>query len=825
MLLTDILEESAKSFPNKTAFVMRTGYRTVSMTYGQVYDYSVKVATLLRNEGVGKGDKVLLLAPNSPFWVCAFWGCLLRGAVLVPLHTENTPELVKKIAEQTEAKIIFVDRRLEDKAPPELKMFELDVLWEVLEEIDDSGFQKTHRDEDDLAEIVYTSGTTGDPKGVMLTHKNISATIRSISDLIPIGTKDNFLSVLPLSHMFEQVAGFLMPFRAGATIVYAHSLAAIGELLKEHRITKMVAVPQILSIFMSRLEAKAEQAGKRKSFDALLHFSQKLNVTGIQRFLFRSVHRALGGKLRMVVCGGAPLEPELERKWNALGINTFQGYGLTETSPAVSSNTLTEQRLGSVGKIIPGVKVRIEPDGEILIKGPNIFGGYFKNEKKTKEAFTPDGWFKTDDIGEFDEDGFLYIKGRKKYMILGPGGENVYPEDLEFLLNKIPGVKDSAVIGEEKPGGQMEIHAVLLLADEAPTAKKIIEQANEKLASYQQITDWSVWPEEDFPRSATRKVKKGEVIEFIRREAGRRAAPRRKKKITPLMQLIVEITGEGAATVNLDTKFIQTLGYDSLLRVELVTRIEETFGVHIDEAKIKKDTTVADLEKMIKKAEPAVAKRRFKRWPISWWASHIRFFVQTFLFYPFWKIFIRLKVEGSEQLKHLTLPFIIMPNHLSYLDSQALLMALPSHMRKRMAFAVAEDMVYKKYKLIAWLLELLYNVFPFPRQEGARIQRGLEYTGRMLDQEQSVVVFPEGKMSKTGKLLPLKRGAGLMAIEMGVPIVPVKLQGTNDVLPYAKILPRRRGSVTVTFGKPIDLRHEADYVKATEIIQKKMQQL
>ncbi len=830
MLLTDILETNARQFPHKPALVMRMGYRTVSLSYRQVHELAIRSARLLERLGVQPGDRLPLLAPNSPYWICLFWGALLRGAVLVPLNIQMTAAMVARVVEQTGARVLFKHRHFREP-PPGLVVHDLELLPEDLAGLGAAGFTKAPAQETDLVQILYTSGTTGDPKGVMLTHRNLGANLEAIARVVPVAPTDRFLSILPLSHMFEQMAGFLVPFRAGATIAYAHSLPAIPELLREHRITKMAAVPEFLKLTLNKIEPR--QPGPRQAFNALLRLADLAGMPAVQRLLFWPLHRRLGGRLRVIASGGAALDPELERKWNALGFTVLQGYGLTETSPVVTTNTEQSRRPGSVGRALPGVQARIAPDGEILVKGASVFQGYFRDPERTRAAFTDDGWYRTGDIGELDRDGYLYIRGRKKYMILGPGGQNVYPEDVETELAKVAGVRDACVLGLEKPNGQIEIHAVLLLKTEAdnaapvspPDAGAIVAQANAHLASYQWIAGWTLWPQEDFPRSATRKVKREEVLNHLRRA---RDVEIPSHPVTPagvLVQILAEIADTEAARITDATRIVPELNLDSLLRVELAARIEQRLGAVIDETQITATTTVAELHVLIKSAQVHPEAIRFKRWPLSAAATALRALSQSLLLFPLLRLFVQLRVEGRENLAALAAPVIFMPNHLSYLDSIVVAMALPPPWRRRLAFAAARDVLYQRFRLIVEVAELLFNAFPFPRREHEHIKAGLDYMGRLLDRGWSVVVYPEGRMSETGALQPLKRGAGLIATSMDCVVVPVKLAGTNRVVPYEKILPRRREVVTVTFGRPLRFsrRESADAVTAK--IQEALQHL
>jgi long-chain acyl-CoA synthetase len=627
--------------------------------------------------------------------------------------------------------------------------------------------------------------------------------------------KERLLSILPLSHIYEQAGGLFLAQFYGAHVIYAHSPSAIGDLLKEYKITKMLAVPEFLKILMGKIETAVEERGKKKIFEKMMRLS--LKIPFLSRLLFRSVHKKLGGKLDTIVSGGAPLDPVLERKWNALGVVLFQSYGLTETSPLVTSNTHEEHKFGSVGKIAPGVTARISEAGEIQVKGPNVFAGYFKNEEKTKEVFTSDGFFKTEDMGEFDKDGFLFLKGRKKYMIVGPGGQNVFPEDIEEVLNEMEGVKDSCVVGLELASGMVQIHAVFLLDDPTLDPKPFINQANEKLSSYQHITGYSVWPKDDFPRSATRKVKKNDVLEFLR-EQKREKTDFVPDKKSPLTKLLASITGVDSSQVGEHTKLVSELQIDSLMRIELITRVEEELGVLIEETDIQLDTTVADLEKLLLEKKPVQSLSPLKKWPRSWWARGVRFLGQKLIFLLM-RIFVKIRVEGLENLKDLDLPIVLMPNHTSYLDVFILIKSLPRRVRSKFAIAAANDVLYGYFKRVAPIGELLFNTFPFPRKEHENIRLGLDYMGKLLDDKHSIIVYPEGKISLDGKLLPLKRGAGLIAVEMGAVVVPVIIEGSNDILPYAKMVPRKRGTVRIVFGKPQKFKIGDSYIDATDKIE------
>ena len=543
----------------------------------------------------------------------------------------------------------------------------------------------------------------------------------------------------------------------------------------------------------------------------------------MRRLLFRKVHKNLGGRLDTIFCGGAALSVEVQEKWEALGIHIVQGYGLTETSPIVTTNTLKDTKIGSVGKVIPGVEVTFGEGGEILVSGPNVFAGYYKDQERTKEVFDEQGRFKTGDIGHVDEDGFLFISGRKKYVIVSGSGQNVYPEDIEEVLKAQPGVIDAAVIGLKR-NGQEVVHACLL--GTFKEAHVVIEQANKQLSSFQRIIDWSVWPEADFPRSATRKVKKEEVRKWLEtREEKAGPSAQEVIKVTPLVRVLSSVTGKDMATIADDTKLMADLHLDSLMRIELVSRIEETFDSVIEEHAIVAGTTVKDLEKLIAKGKQERTKHTFKSWLLSWPMQIIRSGIQRLIVFPIYRLYVKVEVEGLEHLSNVTLPAIFMPNHITYADGPVLLRALPGKIRRRIAFAAALDLIYQHYWYVSSLMEIFFNSYPFPRREEDTIKPGLETTGKILDAGFSILIFPEGRVSESGELLPLKRGAGFLATEMDVPIVPVIISGLQELVPPWKVMPRKRGTVTVRFGKPLSFGPGQSYIDVTKQIEDALRKL
>jgi len=828
MTLLSLFINSCKEFNSKPAFIMRDRFRLIKWTYNDLMNYTQYLAQVLSDHNVKKGDRVILFSGNSPYWVASFFAILARGAIVVPLNPRSPANQLNRIVKQGKPKLLL--KSLHTPWPAkEMKSLTIeDVLAFNIAE--SPAIDKNIVNLEDIAEIVYTSGTTGDPKGVVLTHNNIISNLEGFNRAFPAYSSDHILTILPLFHMYAQMGAMFFSIRIGASVSFVPtpSSRAIQIAFYATPTTHLLAVPEFLKISMGRIEQKAGRLISSSFVRAL--------PKSWRRLLFSPIRNRLSPRLHTIACGGAPLDPDVEKKWRVLGFDVLQGYGLTETSPILTFNTYKYHRIGSVGKPLDNVELKVAEDGELLARGPNVMGGYYKDEKRTAEAFKGD-WFRTDDEGRIDDDGFVYVFGRKKYMIVTAAGENVFPEDIEEVLNRQAGVKDSAVIGLEKEG-QISIHAVLLReekpqpeagpslpAGKAPLAEKeIIKKTNRQLAPHQHITEWSIWPQNDFPRSATRKVQKGKVIDWLKKQ---KKPPKEvaAHKITPLISLISEITSLTPNKISPSSQLGQDLQMDSLMRIELVARIEEDFQARIEEPEIGAQTTIVDIEKMIEQRKGTAARViHGLRWSAKKWVRYIGQVIQTVVHVFFLSFFVKLKVENLENLPKD--PILLMPNHRSYADAALVLKALPRKHRRYMALAAAVDVLYTKYRFIAPLVELAYHSFRFPRTEQENVRPGLEYAGRLIDSGYSIMVFPEGAMNTQSKgLLQLKRGAGLMAIEMGVPVIPVIIKGIDDIIPAGLIIPRKRGEVTIKFGKPLKFRPSENYVKATEKIEQALKDL
>lgn len=796
--LGQFLQRVTTAFGANPALLYKPRYRTETWTYTQLWEHSTRVAWWLRSRSIGHGDRVVLWAPNSPWWVAAFFGLERVGAVCVPLDLRSSPDFVSHVVGQSEPAFALLSTLTRDAWRHAIPHCTLEDMV--------SGLAATAPPWEealtpsDIAEIMFTSGTTGDPKGVVLTHGNITANAAGVTRVIPDLPYFRLLSILPLSHMFEQTVGLVLPLNRGASVFYpaGRQSSILFRAFAEQHITTVLAVPQALQLFIDAIERQIRKSDREGTWRRL-HAIAPLLPRSARRLLFRGVHRRLGGELQFFVSGGAPIDPDLVRRWNLLGIPVVQGYGATETAPVITATSLTDPDPRSVGKPVPGVSLRLAPDGEVLVKGPNVALGYWNNPGATAESFE-DGWYHTGDLGSLDHTGRLFLKGRKKNLIVLPNGQNVYPEDVERVLGTVHGVEDAVVVG--LPGRQgLQVHAVLLCAVRPDDPAALIRQANAALAPHQRITGFSLWPDSDFPRTHTLKIKRQEVLAHVlNREDVEKARdpafPVPETRASPALRLIAEAVGDPPHPLSPDDP-LGELGLDSLARVELLAAIEAEIGVYLDESKVDAATTVAELERMVA-GEESGERPVFPVWPRGRTVRAVRVVLQRAAFALLGK-FAPSSVAGVEHLDRIDGSVLFVANHTSHLDSAVLLNALPARHRRRVAVAAAADYFFQRPPL-GTVVALLLNAFPFSRTTAVRPT--LEHCATLLDSGWSILLYPEGTRSITGSVGQFKAGVGLLAVELEVPVVPVHLEGLQWILPKGRTLPRR-GPVSVTFGKPM----------------------
>jgi long-chain acyl-CoA synthetase len=609
--------------------------------------------------------------------------------------------------------------------------------------------------------------------------------------------------------MFELMGGFFTPLYRGAGIVYLRTLkpSAIMEALKEEDIYIIMSVPRLMQLLKTTLERGLDEKHLSVLFRSLTHFAQEL-PDWLRKALFFPIQKKFGGNFTAFVSGGAALDPEVFNFWNSLGFTVLEGYGLTETSPVLCVNTMEKQVAGSAGLPLPGVEVKIA-ENEVMVRGDNIFPGYYENEQASRDAFTDDGWFRTGDLGEIRPDGWLVIKGRGKELIVTGSGVNVYPDDLEAVLNKISGVKESCVIGINK-GGSDEVHAVLLLDGSGAAPEEIISQANNSLDALSRISGYTLWNEPEFPKTTTLKIKKFAVKEVVEKGADDDTSC---VSSDSLLNLISKVTGVGTDKMREESLLVNDLGLTSIDRLELVNFLEQEYRLDIEDSQIGLQTRVSDLRQLIAKRETLIHHDHFRFWTNSLFCRWLRMAWDAVFLGPLIKSFATLEVRGLDKLEHLTGPVFFVSNHLSYLDQPAILLALPRELRYKTATAAWEEFFFGDYHGINRIFRRLcfefstvaFNLFPLPQSQG--FSGSFAFMGKLADAGINIMIFPEGGHSKDGKMQPFQLGLGIMVKELGIPVVPIHVSGTDKILPHEARFPKQ-GQATVIFGEPLKFRFE-----------------
>ncbi|MEY2394513.1 MAG: long-chain acyl-CoA synthetase, partial [Acidobacteriaceae bacterium] len=692
-------------------------------------------------------------------------------------------------------------------------------------------------------QIVFTSGTTAEPKGVVITHGNVLANIAPLEREMLRYLKYErwvhpvrFLNLLPLSHVFGQFLGMFLPPLLGGTVIFQEELkpSEIVSTIRRERASVLVTVPRVLQSLKQKVERDLEDIGKAEEF------RRRFRVAEARHFLrrwwmFRAIRRKFGWKFWAFICGGAALDRETEEFWDRLGYAAIQGYGMTETTSLISVNHPFKLGKGSIGKVLPGREVKLAEDGEILIRGGGV-AAYWRGgrrEEVVDRITDKDGWYRTGDVGALDEAGNLYFKGRKKEVIVTPAGLNIYPEDLEAALRLQLGVKDCVVVGIER-GGNAEPCAVLI-TDDATRVETLVERANQSLAEFQRMRMWVRWPQQDFPRTGTQKPRRNLIAEFAARQilqAGREDVVNE----SPVAQLIGRITGRSAAGLDSEASLDSDFGLSSLDRVELVSALEDRYQVDLSETRFSAARTVGDVERMLGGEPQPRVEYHYPRWVLRWPVTWVRWLGHYLLLRPAMILLGWPRIQGRENLRGCNGPLLVVCNHIAGVDVGFVQTALPARLRRRIATATGGEALEalrtpapgrgwfgRIYDRTQWVLGVsLLNLFPLPREAGFR--QSFAYAGAAVDQGYSVLVFPEGRHTVDGNINPFRAGIGLLANNLGIPVLPMRIVGLFELKQAGKKT-APPGTIQVRIGKPINFAAGSDAAEIARKLQRAVEGL
>jgi long-chain acyl-CoA synthetase len=881
----DRFVECAQRWPDNVALELQRHDHLESCTYSELHRMAESAGRWITENRFPHGSRLAILADNHPRWVAAYLGIIASGCVAVPLDTALHDDQVTKLLKDSGTSAVFCDAKhvpVVRPAATELKLglvlmdpdrmtdHSIQERWlGNLPAIFDDGprnFKAAASTEDDLASLLYTSGTTADPKGVMLTHANFLGEVEAVFDWVDLGPSDALLGVLPLFHVLAQMANLLLPLVKGSRVVYLETLNTTELLraLSERNITAFAVVPQFFYLIHERLFQEIAKRGAitQKVFAAMVALNRALRKVGINAgpIFFRKVNDTLGPRMRYLVTGGSRFDPAIARDFHALGVDVLQAYGLTETTAAVFANSPHDNEIGSVGKAMKGVEAKIvdpQPQedspavGEVALRGAVVMKGYW-NRPDATAAVVRDGWFLTGDLGYFDLHGHLFLTGRKKEVIVLSNGKNVYPEEIEAHYLKSPYIKEMAVMGlEGKPGeGGDRLHAVIVPDFDALRQRKIvnakeiirfdIEGLAPGIASTKRIGSYEIW-QEDLPRTTTRKIKRFEVEKRVKANQAKKVSDDSElpveKPLTadetawldqPDVQRGLKIVRETARpvpltlrpTLNLDLD----LGFDSMQRVELLSRLEEELGGNVEESQLTEIYTVRDLVDAVLQSAASGAGGPGTRVTFAGWKSILAENPDDpdvlALAHPnrindtFWYLFSRLmqivaldrfhlKVMGLDKLPK-TGAYIISSNHQSYLDPLILASILPADVFMR-AFAVGTSDIFGK----GFMRRLARSIKVMVLDPDANLVPAMRAGAFGLRQGMALVLYPEGERSIDGTPRIFKKGAAILSIHLQVPIVPVAIEGFYQAWPRNQNF-RGFTPLKMVFGDPISPPPESE---------------
>lgn len=804
-----------------TAVVQRRGYRRESRTYTDISAYALFWSRALAGHGVGPGDRVLLWGPNSAEWISCFWAIQLQGAVAVPMDAGAKPDFVRRVVQDSSVKLI-----LRDREQPEIFCACLSLIYNDLKDAvaapasppeapanpgDTAGRSA-------IAEILYTSGTTAEPRGVVLTHGNFLANIEPIERGIqPYLQYERwmhplrFVSLVPLAHIFGQFMALFVPPLLGATVVLetSNQAAEIIRTVKRERATALITVPRMLDVLRAAIELEIDEREWRAWFDAA--YRSAADEKFLRRaWRFRRIHRRFGWRFWAFISGGAALAAETEEFFKRIGYAVVQGYGMTESASLITLNHPFRAAQGSIGKVLPGREFRLAEDGEILVRGENVAQGYWQKGAVSGISGEAGGWLHTGDIGELDVEGNVRFRGRKKNVIVTPAGLNVYPEDLEAALKRQSGVRDAVVIALAQDGNAEPCAILLAGAGDQAAAKRAVDSANVSLAEYQQIRCWVLWPHSDFPRTQTGKPRLGEIAEQAIQILKGAFPPATKSGA--LQEMLQRLRPGTSGAGDLEGE----LNLSSLDRAELMSALEQKFAVELNETEFSTARTVADVEKLLQQPMKGHTDYVYPRWtqrePLRW----VRLAVYYALVWPATQILGHPRIVGRENLREMRGPMLVISNHITRrADIGLILAALPLRFRHRLAVAMGGESLQRMrrpprewflarrwaYRLGYFLVTALFDVFPLPQLTGFR--ESFRFAGESVDRGYSVLVFPEGEVnnSEDGAMAPFRSGIGLLAENLNLPVVPMRLDGVWKMKREGRRF-AHRGEITVRIGRP-----------------------
>ncbi len=833
--LLDLFETSVKRFPTRVAMRIERGGRKEQYTYEDVRELTMRAAGYLASHGIKHGDRVILFSNNMPEWGMTYFGILKAGATAIPIDPASSVTEIIAFAKAGEASAIVLSPKLAGEYPEiaeklkeaglEVAVWTFDEVFEIQTEIEEAKRNallpaKVHSGS--VASLIFTSGTTGTPKAVMLSHKNFVNMISMLSSVLDMDITDGVLSVLPMHHTFEFSAGFLTPFSNGTQITYLNELTAedLSHTIENGHVTGMVGVPALWEMLHRRIKTRlrergdwiADLADNVIEFNAWIRDNTPFNLGPI---VFFPIHQGMGGKMRYLISGGSALSEKVQKDLHGLGFTVLEGYGLTESSPVLTVARPGNKLLrGSVGKPLPGVEVKIDsPDengvGEVLARGQNVMLGYYNNEKAT-DAVLQDRWLKTGDLGKLDEDGNLYIVGRSKDVIIDSNGKNIYPDEIEDLYSKSSFIKEMSVVGLQDDDGGEKIAALVVPDYEFDIAltrseanKKVEEHFREVSAGlpfFKRVKVLHITPFE-LPRTATRKVKRPEVVEMLQTLEDR--AKSKTKTVVEakgddnalwIRKIVASVSNRPLSDVVMEDK-LADLGFDSLMFVELQAAVEDAGGRVASPDTLSEVQSVRELLTAVQRVdkskkladEPRVEEKKDEEEiVIPSIVRRVGNAIVDFAQDTLYEGVLDTRIEGEANVPQHT-NFIVAPNHTSHIDTGLVKKALGKDVAEQtVAVAAADYWFDTKYKR-AYMNNFTTLV---PIERTGSLRQSLRHVTQILSEGYNALIFPEGGRQESGQITEFKPIIGYLALNQKIGILPIYIWGTYDAFPKGTIIPK-----------------------------------
>ncbi len=824
-------------------------------TYGNVQEQIHRLANSLISWGLKQGERVAIVSENRPEWVVAYLSILTAGATAVPLDIQMPSEQLPSFLTTSRCRLVFATahtRASVQNRPSSITLIHMDAGTNShdlsMKDLIAQGSPKLPDDvkiePDDVASLLYTSGTTKKPKGVLLTHRNFMANAKSILGEGLAGPDDNFLVMLPLHHAYPFMVAFLVPILLGSRLTFLQSLKGpdLVRCIHETGITIAVGVPQVFAMIRRAIfeELSRRPAPARWLFSLLKNLSGFVGThTGWNpgRWLFRPIHRRFGPSLRLLCSGGAKLDPQVSQDLGSLGFTIREGYGLTETAPVIAFSPLTQPKPGSVGPPIANVEIRIDKPneegiGEVVVRGPNVMKEYDQAPNETAAAIR-DGWFYTGDLGYLDSDGYLFLTGRLKDLIVTPGGKNILPDELEAEYQQNPAIAELCILGVPRENEDGEyLHAVVVpnftvlreqhIHDATGYIKDELNRIAVTLPTYKRISGVT-FLKEPLPRTRLGKIQRHLVLAGLRSEERRDEEPQEQVpetdqhlQQTPAGRLVMAtLSGLVSArrSIRLEDHLDLDLGFDSLKRAELQAALESRVGP-VPETFMGEIVTVRDaIEKVtalkqdhaesqetsmswheiIESPLPAELQKKFLTPPSA--GTRLIGTIAMACFAGLFRVAFRLTIKGLEHLPPKG-PCILAANHLSFIDPFIIVASVP-----RATFAQLYTLGWAAYfrsPFRRWVARVGHVIPVGPDMPLITV---MQTSAALLRRGNSLLIFPEGERSIDGQLLPFKKGVGVLACELRVPVIPVKIEGSYEAWPPDAKRPHPH-PITLTFGSP-----------------------